>query len=375
MTAFWSRTGLFLILWGLVLAVLHVSSGWVSTPSPDSPNQSDNGRNLSLILWSLGLSLGLLLILYGIRFWHSLYKRPRWYRNHFPHLSSLTRLDQVPGFPVDPQADTPKTSLANQNWKKGLGRTVSLAARRRVLDGLGTLLARQQASLCISDADFQIWLEQELQQPGLELELLRLAALLQDRESWLENCHVFLNTTTLPQASARDWGRIYQEMPQNYPELLFALILKKSGIRRSRLSKSIEESRHAAIAQKVSARLTQDISLEEVDQMSGREFEDLLADLFVQAGFQVEKTAAGADQGADLIVLREGIRTAVQAKRSSRPVGNKAVQEVASARDHYNCQAAWVVTNNKFTRQARSLSESTGVRLMDRDELLALASR
>lgn len=107
---------------------------------------------------------------------------------------------------------------------------------------------------------------------------------------------------------------------------------------------------------------------EEIDTMSGTEFEDFMAEILHRSGIEVlELTKAGGDFGADIIVLHEGERTAVQCKRYSRPIGVKAVQEAVSAKDYYKCTKAAVITNSDFTRQARELAAESGVILWDRE--------
>ena len=65
--------------------------------------------------------------------------------------------------------------------------------------------------------------------------------------------------------------------------------------------------------------------------MSGRDFEELLAELFGRLGFDVELTPSANDYGADLILRfpsRIQHAIAVQAKFYSAPVDNSPVQEV-----------------------------------------------
>ncbi|WP_264738902.1 restriction endonuclease [Cytobacillus firmus] len=88
-------------------------------------------------------------------------------------------------------------------------------------------------------------------------------------------------------------------------------------------------------------------------------------------GFKPRQTKASNDFGADL-VLEGTIRVVVQAKRYSKRVGIRAVQEIHSARDYYNAQEAWVVTNNFFTTPAIKLANTNKVRLIDRYELVEL---
>lgn len=107
-----------------------------------------------------------------------------------------------------------------------------------------------------------------------------------------------------------------------------------------------------------------------IDEMSGIEFEEFAADLLHRNGIEVlELTKGSGDFGADIIVLLEGERTAVQCKRYSRPIGVKAVQEAISAMSYYKCTRAAVITNSTFTRAAAELAAESGVILWDKDDV------
>ncbi len=62
----------------------------------------------------------------------------------------------------------------------------------------------------------------------------------------------------------------------------------------------------------------------------------------------------------------------VQAKRFSKSVGVKAIQEVKASQNYYNANESWVVTNNYFTTPAEKLASSNDVKLIDRDELIKM---
>lgn len=114
--------------------------------------------------------------------------------------------------------------------------------------------------------------------------------------------------------------------------------------------------------------------INEVDKMSGEEFEQFLAAFFKKRGYKVSLTAQSGDYGADLI-LKNGRETiVVQAKRYSGTVGVKAVQEIIGAVRMYEASEAWVVTNNYFTKQAVNLADMNDVYLIDRDQLIDLLS-
>jgi len=119
---------------------------------------------------------------------------------------------------------------------------------------------------------------------------------------------------------------------------------------------------------------------DEVYAMNGEEFEEYLRALFVAKGYRATLTPNGSDFGADLLVERNGGRTAVQAKHwVTRDVGVTAVQEVRAAQDHYHASEAMVVSVGAFTQQAIDLAAACQVELWDgprlQREVLALHSK
>lgn len=108
----------------------------------------------------------------------------------------------------------------------------------------------------------------------------------------------------------------------------------------------------------------------EVDQMSGRNFEEYLQVLLKTKGYNTQLTKASGDYGADLILSKKDNKTIVQAKRYKRNVGIRAVQEIASAKNYYKADECWVITNSFFTEQARKLASSNKVRLIDLKQLM-----
>ncbi|HLK13343.1 MAG TPA: restriction endonuclease [Fimbriimonadaceae bacterium] len=110
--------------------------------------------------------------------------------------------------------------------------------------------------------------------------------------------------------------------------------------------------------------------ISEIDEMDGITFERRLKHLFASRGYQVEETRARGDYGADLVLEKDGVRTVVQAKRWTKNVGVKAIQEAVAAKPMYHCDHAMVVTNRYFTEPAQRLAEANDVRLWNRDELM-----
>lgn len=116
------------------------------------------------------------------------------------------------------------------------------------------------------------------------------------------------------------------------------------------------------------------LQIDDVDNMSGVEFEKYVADLFRRQGYTFETTALSGDLGVDLIIIKDGVRTAVQTKRYSKPVNQAAIREAVAGMKHYKCTQAMVVTNNYFTKLATQLAKDNNCELIDRDKLVQTIS-
>lgn len=112
--------------------------------------------------------------------------------------------------------------------------------------------------------------------------------------------------------------------------------------------------------------------IKEIDRMKGDIFENYLYEVYKNHGYKGKVTKTSGDYGADLILTKDKVSYVVQAKRYSKPVGVKAVQEVLGAMLFYKCDKAIVVTNNNFTKQARTMAKGTGVALVDREQLITM---
>jgi restriction endonuclease Mrr len=119
----------------------------------------------------------------------------------------------------------------------------------------------------------------------------------------------------------------------------------------------------------------QGIHLEAVDQLDGYDFEGFLTNLYTKMGYNVEQTKLSGDQGADLVVVKFGEKSVIQAKRYGTKVGNYAVQEIVAAISLYKAQKGMVVTNNYFTSAAIELAKANNIELIDRDALEKLINK
>lgn len=110
--------------------------------------------------------------------------------------------------------------------------------------------------------------------------------------------------------------------------------------------------------------------INDIDRFGGKTFEEYLEVLFKRLGYGVERTKFLGDYGGDLVLRKDGVRTVVQAKRWTKSVGVKAVQEVVAAKGYYDCAKCMVVSNSRYTKQAQELARKNKVELWDRDMLI-----
>jgi hypothetical protein len=120
---------------------------------------------------------------------------------------------------------------------------------------------------------------------------------------------------------------------------------------------------------RIESLLHRDAVRDEINYMSGPEFERFMADLLRTKGHTVRETRATGDQGVDLLVDIDEKKVAVQLKRWNAPVGNAAVQATFAGIAHYQADEGWIITTSTFTKSARELARSTRVRLIDGKEL------
>ena len=99
--------------------------------------------------------------------------------------------------------------------------------------------------------------------------------------------------------------------------------------------------------------------------MRGTDFEHFLSRVFQTLGYQVQLTKASGDQGADLLVMGNGGKIAVQAKGYADSVGNHSVMEVVAGMTFYGCDSCVVITNSYFTPTAMRLAQANRCRLVD----------
>jgi len=110
-------------------------------------------------------------------------------------------------------------------------------------------------------------------------------------------------------------------------------------------------------------------SLTDLDKLKGIEFEKALGQIFKTQGYTVQETPASNDYGADLLLEKFGRKIAVQAKRYEGTVPNRAIQEAHTAKEYYDCDEAWIVTQSNLSNNSTKMANKLKVKIIDRQQL------
>lgn len=112
-----------------------------------------------------------------------------------------------------------------------------------------------------------------------------------------------------------------------------------------------------------------DISFE---NLSPLEYEKQVAQSLEKLGWNTRVTKGSGDQGCDVLATKNNRTVAIQCKYYSKPIGNKAVQEINAGRSFYNAQYGAVITNQSFTPSAKILATKLRIELLHHTQVSQL---
>ncbi|MEN6426693.1 MAG: restriction endonuclease [Phycisphaerales bacterium] len=109
--------------------------------------------------------------------------------------------------------------------------------------------------------------------------------------------------------------------------------------------------------------------------LSGREFESEMDRLYKADGYSVETTPVTGDEGADLLLRRDGELIVVQCKRQDKPVGSHIVRDLFGTMYHFHASRAFLDATGGFTEAVRQYVRGKPIELHDLDYILSLQER
>lgn len=124
-----------------------------------------------------------------------------------------------------------------------------------------------------------------------------------------------------------------------------------------------------------SSRAPRYMDLNDLELVSGHEFEYVLAEILARIEGEATVTEGSGDQGVDVVWFRENATLGIQAKayNKNNPVGNSAVQEIYTGTEvrqsEYSIDTPAVVTTSQYTKSAKEAAANSEVLLYNRSDL------
>jgi len=107
-----------------------------------------------------------------------------------------------------------------------------------------------------------------------------------------------------------------------------------------------------------------------IDDISGRDFEEIVGRIFSKMEYSVSTTKGSGDEGIDLYLKnKEGRRAGVQCKRWKGIVGQPVIRGFYGSLMHAHLKKGYIVTTGKFSKAAQDFVMDKPIILIGGDEL------
>ncbi|MBX9976050.1 restriction endonuclease [Cytobacillus firmus] len=107
-----------------------------------------------------------------------------------------------------------------------------------------------------------------------------------------------------------------------------------------------------------------------ISKLSDKQLEDFTSSLLSKLGYTVTKPNDENPDISFLLTSPTGYQAIVKVKSHTREAGIRLVQKTLKQMDFYNAAECWVITNERFTRQAIEFAEANNMRLYDREQFI-----
>jgi restriction system protein len=111
-------------------------------------------------------------------------------------------------------------------------------------------------------------------------------------------------------------------------------------------------------------------TLEELQSLSGVEFEKLVRSLFERDGYRVVACGGSGDEGIDLILHLDRAKDVVQCKRWKSDIGSPVIREFYGSMIHAGARHGFIITTASFSSSATSFAAGKPILLIDGAYLL-----
>ncbi|WP_264740559.1 restriction endonuclease [Cytobacillus firmus] len=107
-----------------------------------------------------------------------------------------------------------------------------------------------------------------------------------------------------------------------------------------------------------------------ISKLSDKQLEDFTSSLLSKLGYTVTKPNDENPDISFLLTSPAGHHAIVKVKSHKREAGIRLVQKTLKQMDFYHAAECWVITNERFTRQAIKFAEANNMRLYDREQFI-----
>ncbi|CAM3545973.1 restriction endonuclease [Marinicrinis lubricantis] len=144
-------------------------------------------------------------------------------------------------------------------------------------------------------------------------------------------------------------------------DVIGAIWTRKRRTKKKQRKANVRKSKNAPRRTSMDCRSDEAILSSNLNDLSGSEFERLLALYFRDQGYEVKEVGVGGnDGGVDLVIIdRRGEKTAVQAKCYSahNTVSVQTVRELVAAKRNHDCILSLLITTSDLTVPAKKEAE------------------
>lgn len=140
------------------------------------------------------------------------------------------------------------------------------------------------------------------------------------------------------------------------------LLAIQTDYKKKLLEQADKESKRKSVSKKI----------DELMELSPREFEVYIGDLFRHLGYEVEVTQYVNDKGIDIFMYKDNIKYGVQCKRYKGTVGSPEIQSFIGALNHAKADKGYFVTTGMFSFEAEKMAAEHPIKLFNRIELSTL---
>ncbi len=112
-------------------------------------------------------------------------------------------------------------------------------------------------------------------------------------------------------------------------------------------------------------------TLAELNKLTGRQFEELIASLFKKDGYAVRHCGGSGDEGIDLILELDQSKDVVQCKRWKSDIGSPVIRDFYGAIMHAAARHGFIITTASFSSSARAFALGKPITLISGPDILS----